>query len=112
MKSATFFAPAILCAIMSFQAMVIAAQTQRSWSQSLFYVSLPACFLLMAGALIRMSRDLSRLRRRIAKLEGRAAPDSRPEASVSSGHAPSSEGDPHDPGFHTHSHPPSADLKP
>jgi hypothetical protein len=35
---------------------------------------LPGCFLILAAVLVRMSRDLSRLRRRIARLEGKAAP--------------------------------------
>jgi hypothetical protein len=91
---------------MSFQAMVIAARTQRSWSQSLFYVSLPACFLLMAGTLIRMSRDIARLRRRVARLEGKSFPDSRTDPSASSGHAPSLDAD-----AHGHAHPPSVDRE-
>jgi hypothetical protein len=72
MKLISFLAPAILCAVISFQALLFTARTGKSWSLSLFYAFLPACFLLLAGVLVRQARDISRLRRRIARLDGSA----------------------------------------
>jgi len=99
MKSAIFFAPAILCAAISFQALVIAARADPSWSRSLFYAFLPACFLLMAATFVHMSRDISRLRRRLARLERKAFPDSWPDKPNAPGHPPASETGVHDATF-------------
>jgi hypothetical protein len=75
MKLLTFMAPVILCAAISFQALVVAASKKDvSWSQPLFYAFLPGCFLMMVGVMLRMSRDTSRLRRRIARLEAKLPP--------------------------------------
>jgi hypothetical protein len=75
MKLLTFMAPVILCAVISFQALVISAVKKQDglvgWSQPLFYAFLPGCFLIMVGIMLRMSRETSRLRRRVARLEGK-----------------------------------------
>ena len=74
MKLIVFTAPAILCAIIVFPAFLSSAHQEHNWPQALLCAFLPGCFLLLAAVLLRMSRDLSRLRRRIARLEGKAAP--------------------------------------
>ena len=76
MKLIVFTAPAILCAIIVFPAFLSSADKEHNWPQALLCAFLPGCFLLLAATLIRMSRDISRLRRRIARLEGKAAPAS------------------------------------
>ncbi|MGA2661751.1 MAG: hypothetical protein ABSH34_30070 [Verrucomicrobiota bacterium] len=83
MKSVIFIAPAILCAIIVFPALLSSAHKEHNWPQALLCAFLPGCFLLLAAVLLRMSRDLSRLRRRIARLEGKAAPTP-PSSSVRS----------------------------
>jgi hypothetical protein len=82
MKSVTFLAPAILCAIIAFPSLLISAQKEHNWPQVLFCAFMPACFFVLAAVMLRMNRDLSRLRRRIGKLENKLAP-SGPFSSVS-----------------------------
>ena len=94
MKLATFLVPTLLCAAISFQALVVAARKDLSWSRSLFYAFLPACFLFAAGTAIRMSREVARLRRRIARLEAKAFPDGPPGRAALAGR--STEADPQD----------------
>jgi hypothetical protein len=73
MKSIVFTAPALLCAIIVFPALLDSARKPHAdWHQALLCAFLPGCFLLLAGVLIRMNRDISRLRRRLARLEGKA----------------------------------------
>jgi len=74
MKLLTFTAPAILCAAIAFPALLISAYKGSNWSQALLCAFLPGCFLLVANVLIRMSRDISRLRHRVARLEGKVLP--------------------------------------
>ena len=75
MKLLNLMAPVILCAVISFQALVSSARKESfPWSQPLFYAFLPGCFLLLVSSLIHMSREISRLRRRIARLERRSGP--------------------------------------
>jgi chromate transport protein ChrA len=74
MKLVVFTAPAILCAIIAFPALLTSARKEHNWPQALLCAFLPACFLLLAPVLIRMNRDLSRLRRRVARLEGKNSP--------------------------------------
>ena len=93
MKRVVLFAPAALCAAICFQALVIAARAELSLSQGLFYVFLPACFLLMAGAMVRLGRDLTRLRRRLARLEAKAFPAARSDSASSPGETASSDTD-------------------
>jgi len=81
MKRVLLFAPAALCAGICFQALLFTARKDILWPRCLFYVFLPACFLLLAGAMIRMSREISRLRRRIGKLEAKAFSSPRPHNS-------------------------------
>jgi hypothetical protein len=80
MKSVIFTAPAILCAIIVFPALLSSAHQEHNWPQALLCAFLPGCFLILAAVLVRMSRDLSRLRRRIARLEGRIAPALHPSS--------------------------------
>ena len=74
MKQVMFMAPAIICAAVAFPALVQLAREGHKWPQALLCAFLPGCFLLLAGLLIRMNRDISRLRRRLARLEGKVAP--------------------------------------
>ena len=85
MKRVILFAPTALCAAICFQALVMAARAKISWSQTLFYAFLPACFLLAAGAGIRVAREVARLRRRVARLEAKAFPESRSSSPGSPG---------------------------
>jgi chromate transport protein ChrA len=80
MKLVIFTAPAILCAIIVFPALLSSAHKEHNWPQALLCAFLPGCFVLVAAVLIRMNRDLSRLRRRIARLEGKAAPAQPPSS--------------------------------
>jgi hypothetical protein len=80
MKLVIFTAPAILCAIIAFPALLSSAHKEHNWPQALLCAFLPGCFLLLAAVLIRMNRDLSRLRRRIARLEGKAASAQQPSS--------------------------------
>ncbi|MGA2863935.1 MAG: hypothetical protein ABSF95_05555 [Verrucomicrobiota bacterium] len=74
MKLLTFTAPAILCAAIAFPALLFSAYKGSNWPQALLCAFLPGCFLLLANVLIRMNRDISRLRRRVARLEGKVLP--------------------------------------
>jgi hypothetical protein len=80
MKLIVFTAPAILCAIIVFPAFLSSAHQEHNWPQALLCAFLPGCFLILAAVLLRMSRDISRLRRRIARLEGKAAPAPQPSS--------------------------------
>jgi hypothetical protein len=80
MKSVIYLAPAILCAIIVLPALLSSAHKEHNWPQALLCTFLPACFLLLAAVLVRMSRDISRLRRRVARLEGKAAPGPHPSS--------------------------------
>lgn len=93
MKRVILFAPAALCAAICFQALVMAARAKISWSQTLFYAFLPVCFLLMVATLVRLGHEISRLRRRLAKLEAKLLPDSRFNASRTPAETSSSEVD-------------------
>lgn len=73
MKMVTFMAPAILCAAATFPVLLISARKEHNWPQALLCAFLPGCFLLLAGLLVRMNRDISRLRRRLARLEGKVS---------------------------------------
>jgi hypothetical protein len=86
MKLVIFTAPAILCAIIAFPALLSSAHKEHNWPQALLCAFLPGCFLILAAVLVRMNRDLSRLRRRIARLEGKAAPTPQ-SSSVHSAHS-------------------------
>ncbi len=74
MKSVSFVAPAVFCAIIAFPAFFTAARRDHNWPQALLCAFLPGCFLCLAAVLIQMSREISRLRRRIARLEDQGAP--------------------------------------
>jgi len=80
MKSFIFAAPAILCAIIALPALLSSAHKEHNWPQALLCAFLPGCFLILAGVLTRMSRDTSRLRRRIARLESKIAPPAQPSS--------------------------------
>jgi hypothetical protein len=89
MKLVIFTAPAILCAIIVFPALLSSAHREHNWPQALLCAFLPGCFLLLAAVLIRMNRDISRLRRRIARLEGKTGPAQQP-STVTSADSPDS----------------------
>ena len=78
MKRGLLFAPAILCAVISFAALLATAVQKLAWPYRAFYFILPGCFLLMAAAMIRMGHDISRLRRRVAALEEKRRMEGRP----------------------------------
>jgi len=71
MKRAIIFAPALLCGLICFQALVVTVRTGISFPQTVFYIFLPVCFMIMGGLIIRLGRDLARIRRRLARLETR-----------------------------------------
>lgn len=71
MKRAIIFAPALLCGLICFQALVSTVRSGISLSQTVFYIFLPVCFMIMGGLIIRLGRDLARFRRRLARLESR-----------------------------------------
>jgi hypothetical protein len=49
MKLVIVVAPAILCAIIVFPALLTSAQKEHNWPHALLYAFLPGCFLLLAA---------------------------------------------------------------
>ncbi|HWH68258.1 MAG TPA: hypothetical protein VNT26_02695 [Candidatus Sulfotelmatobacter sp.] len=73
MKSVYFGTPAILCGIASFVALVATVRHSAldKYAQPILYAFLPGCFLLTGAIMMLMHREIRRLRRRVARLEGR-----------------------------------------
>ena len=84
MKSFYFRVPALLCGGICFLAFVGSMHKGPDWHQVVFLAFLPACFLLVGGLMLRMKREISRLRHRIAALEQREQPGSHTGAPHSS----------------------------
>jgi hypothetical protein len=72
MKSFYFRVPALLCGAISVVAFLGTISGNARWWPPIFFAFLPACFLIAGGLMLRMKREISRLRRRVAALEQKA----------------------------------------
>ena len=68
MKSIYYRLPALLCGAICFAAFLGTIREHRWW-QPIFFAFLPTCFLIMGSLMVHMKREISRLRRRVARLE-------------------------------------------
>jgi hypothetical protein len=74
MKSIYFRVPALFCTVISVAALLGSLRNGSRWWQPVFFAFLPGCFLIMGSINAKMNRELRRLRRRVARLEGRRLP--------------------------------------
>lgn len=93
MKQVSLLAPAVFCGIIAFPCLVAAAVKEHNWPQALLCACLPGCFLFLAALLGRMNHEISRLRRRIARLEGHGSPSTSVHAASSADAYPAARAD-------------------
>ena len=71
MKPISFWIPATLCAVISMAALFGSVIRDSTWWRPAFYAFLPACFFLVGAIMLRMYREIGRLRHRVGRLEHR-----------------------------------------
>ena len=86
MKPISFWVPATICAVISLAALFGLAGRGGKWSGPAFYAFLPVCFFFVGSILLRMQREMSRLRHRVARLEQKREDEARRELDSSAPH--------------------------
>ncbi len=71
MKSIAFWGPALVCGLISFIAMLGSVHGRSRWWQPIFFAFLPGCFLFLGAVMRKMNHEITRLRRRVSRLEQR-----------------------------------------
>jgi hypothetical protein len=80
MKSIYYRLPAFLCGAICCVAF-LGTLREHHWWQPIFFAFLPTCFLIAGSQMVHMKREISRLRRRVAKLEQEEREESHGSAS-------------------------------